>query len=187
MTAGGTVEPPAVRPIHLLHQEGILGLVAIVGLAVRDNGAPLAGLEPAGPLWLSVGVGLAAAAAASLLLLAVRRLPALLRLERFQARLVRGWTISDALAVALLSGLAEEALLRALVQPLLGLFPAAILFALLHLVPDARLWMWPVIALVLGVVLGLLFDGFGYPAAAAGHVLINAFALLRLRGIGGDT
>jgi len=187
VTLGGVpTEPPAVRPVHLLHQEGILGLVAIVGLALRDNGSPLVGLGPTGPLWLSLTMGLAVAAGSSLLLLVVRQLPALVRLERFQARLVRGWTVSDALAVALLSGLAEEALLRALIQPLLGLFPAAILFALLHLVPDVRLWMWPVIALVLGVVLGVLFDSFGYPAAAAGHVLINAFALLRLRGIGDD-
>lgn len=173
-----------MRPVLLLHQEGVLGLVAIIGLALRDDGSAIAGLRPAGPLWLSVAVGLGAAAAASLVLLLLRRLPALARLERFQAKLVRGWTVADAMAVALLSGLAEEALLRALLQPLLGLFPAAILFAVLHLVPDVRLWMWPVIALALGVVLGWLFEGFGYPAAAAGHVLINAAALARLRTIG---
>jgi hypothetical protein len=169
----------------LLHQEGVLGLVAIIGLAVRDGGSPLQGLAPTGPLWWSVVAGCGVAAAASLVLLVLRRLPALVRLERFQARLVGGWTATDALAVALLSGLAEEALLRALLQPLLGLFPAAILFAVLHLVPDARLWMWPVIALALGLLLGLLFNGFGYPAAAAGHVVINALALLRLRNTSG--
>jgi hypothetical protein len=41
--------------------------------------------------------------------------------------------------------------------------------------------MWPAIALALGLVLGLLFEHFGYPAAAAAHILINALALLRLR------
>jgi membrane protease YdiL (CAAX protease family) len=181
VTSDDSPDLPAVRPVQLLHQEGVLGLVAIAGLALRDGGSPATGLTPVGPLWLSVAAGLALAAGSSLLLLLARGLPALARLERFQARLVRGWTVSDALAVAVLSGLAEEALLRALLQPLLGLLPAAILFAVLHLVPDARLWMWPAIALALGVVLGLAFDRFGYPAAAAAHVAINAIALLRLR------
>jgi membrane protease YdiL (CAAX protease family) len=92
----------------------------------------------------------------------------------------------DALSVALLSGLAEEALLRALLQPVIGLFPAAVLFAALHLVPDRRLWLWPVIALALGVMLGALFDYGGYPAAAAAHVTINCCALLRLRSLTAD-
>jgi membrane protease YdiL (CAAX protease family) len=166
--------------VQLLHQEGILGLVAIVGLAIKD-GEPLTGLQPVGPMGWSILAGLTVAAAASGVLWLARKLPALDVLQRFQGRLVRGWTTGDALAVALLSGLAEEALLRALLQPLLGLFPAAILFAVLHLVPDRRLWMWPAIALALGLVLGLLFEHFGYPAAAAAHILINALALLRLR------
>jgi membrane protease YdiL (CAAX protease family) len=186
VTGGHLTEPPAVRPVLLLHQEGVLGLVAIAGLAFREGGSPARGLAAPGSLWLSLVVGLGVAVAASGVMLLISRLPALERLERFQARLVRGWTRSDAVAVALLSGLAEEALLRALLQPLLGLIPAAILFAVLHLVPDARLWMWPAIALALGIVLGLLYDGFGYPAAAAAHVAINALALLRLRGSSTD-
>jgi len=155
-------------------------LVAIVGLALRD-GQPLKGLAPVGPMGWSIVAGVAVAAGSSALLWLARDLPPLEVLQQFQGRLVRGWTATDAVAVALLSGLAEEALLRALLQPILGLFPAALLFAALHLVPDRRLWMWPVIALALGLVLGLVFDRFGYPAAAAGHILINILALLRLR------
>ena len=64
--------------------------------------------------------------------------------------MVEGWSAGDALAVAVFSGLAEEALIRALLQPLIGLVPAAAVFAVLHLVPDRRLWMWPVMALLLG-------------------------------------
>jgi membrane protease YdiL (CAAX protease family) len=171
-----------VRPVQLLHQEGVLGLVAIVGLAVRD-GEPLSGLASNGPLVWSVIAGIVVAAAASGVLWLGRGLPPLEELQRFQSRLVRGWSVSDSLAVAVLSGLAEEALLRALMQPLLGLFPAAILFALLHLVPDRRLWMWPVIALGMGLVLGVVFERFGFPAAAVGHILINALALLRLSAV----
>jgi membrane protease YdiL (CAAX protease family) len=178
-------DPPSVSPVALLHQEGILGVVAIVGLAWRDE-RPLAGLAPDGPLWRSVAVGAAVALAASVALWLVRQWQPLDRLQRFQGRLVQGWTAIDAVAVAVLSGLAEEALLRALLQPILGLIPAAVLFAVLHLVPDRELWMWPVIALGLGIVLGLLFERYGYPAAAAAHIVVNAVALMRLRGFTAD-
>ena len=183
MTIRVPADPPAVPPVQLLHQEGILGLVAIIGLAWRD-GQPLTGLAAQGPILLSVVAGVVVALVTSLALWLLRHVPSLDRLQRFQGRLVRGWSTSDAVAVAVLSGLAEEALLRALLQPILGLFPAALLFSMLHLVPDRKLWMWPVIAFVLGVVLGGLFERFGYPAAAAAHILINALALLRLRSAG---
>ena len=99
--------------------------------------------------------------------------------------MVRGWTITDAVAVALFSGLAEEALLRALVQPLIGLLPAAAIFAALHLIPDRRLWLWPVLAFGIGVVLGGVFEAAGYLAAATAHIFINGLSLLRLRALRG--
>jgi membrane protease YdiL (CAAX protease family) len=125
------------------------------------------------------------AAAAGLLWLA-RRYPALEQLEHWQRKMVSGWSATDAMAVAVFSGLAEEALIRALMQPLIGLVPAALLFAVLHLVPDRRLWLWPVLALLLGFVLGLAFRMGGYPAAAAAHLVINALAFMRLRGARDD-
>lgn len=173
-------DPPAVRAIALLHQEGVLAVVALVGLALRQQG-PVAALAPSGGALRSVALGLVAGLGSSLLLWLVRDLPPMTRLQDFQRGLVREWTVSDALSVALLSGLAEEALLRALLQPLIGLVPAALLFALLHLVPDRRLWLWPVLACALGVMLGVLYEHAGYPAAATAHVAVNACALFRLR------
>ena len=111
----------------------------------------------------------------------LRRLPALSVLEEWQRHMVRGWSVTDAAAVSIFSGLAEEALVRALLQPVIGLVPAALLFAALHFIPDRRLWLWPILALVLGIVLGIIFELSGYPAAAAAHIVINAFALLRLQ------
>jgi len=169
-----------VRPVLLLHQEGVIGLVAVIGLGLKD-GNPLGGLAPQGPLAWSIAVGAAVGIASSGALWLIRRAPPLAELQRFQGRLVRGWTVVDAAAVALLSGIAEEALLRALLQPVIGLVPAALLFAVLHLVPDRRLWMWPVIALGLGLLLGAVFSRYGYPAAAAAHCAINLLALTRLR------
>lgn len=174
-----TSEPPAVRPVLLIHQEGVIALVAVVGLGIRD-GSPLAGLAAQGPYAWSLAIGALVGVASSGALWLTRRLPPLAELQRFQARLVRGWTAADAAGVALLSGIAEEALLRALLQPVIGLVPAAVLFAVLHLVPDRKLWMWPVIALALGLLLGVLFARYGYPAAATAHVVINLLALMRL-------
>lgn len=173
-------ELPTVRPVLLLHQEGVIGLVAVIGLGLRD-GDPLGGLAPEGPLAWSLAVGALVGVVSSGALWLTRHVPPLEELQRFQQRLVRGWTVVDAAAVALLSGLAEEALLRALLQPAIGLYGAALLFAVLHLVPDRRLWMWPVIALGLGIVLGFVFSRYGYPAAATAHCAINLLALMRLR------
>jgi membrane protease YdiL (CAAX protease family) len=163
----------------------VLGLIAIVGLAFRAGGPIPALAATIAPL-ASLAIGLATGLGSSLVLWLIRKVPPLRELQWFQQRLVQGWTVSDALAVAVLSGVAEEALLRALLQPIVGLLAAAALFAVLHLVPDRRLWLWPVIAFALGVVLGLLYETAGYPAAAAAHVAINACALLRLRHLSGE-
>jgi membrane protease YdiL (CAAX protease family) len=101
--------------------------------------------------------------------------------------LVSNWTVTDVIAVALLSGLAEEALLRAFLQPLLGLFPAAVIFALLHVLPDRRLWFWPVMALVIGVCLGYIYEAQGFPAVAAAHIVLNGVGLMRLQRIAAES
>jgi membrane protease YdiL (CAAX protease family) len=173
-------DPPAIRAVALVHQEGVLALVAVIGLSVGERGV-LRALAPTGSLPASVAIGAAAGAAGVSLLWLLRRLGPLERLEQWQRGVVAGWTTTDAVSVALVSGLAEEALLRAFLQPMIGLAPAAVLFAVLHVVPDRRLWFWPVFALASGLLLGVLFELRGFPAAAAAHILINLVALLRLR------
>ena len=180
-TGKGSPDPPSISSRLVAHQEGIVAIVAIVGLGLRD-GSPLTGLAPRGELWTSVGIGLGAGITIAFALWILHRLPPLRRLESWQRHLVVGWSRGDAVAIAVLSGLAEEALARALLQPLIGLVAAAIVFGLLHIVPDRRLWMWPLLAFVLGLALGGVFESGGYPAAAAAHLAINAFGLLRLRG-----
>lgn len=177
---GAVTEPPAIRAVALVHQEGVLALIAVIALSFGESGL-LHALGPVDALWRSVALGLAAGGAWVGLLWLLRFVPHLRRLERWQRGVVSQWTTTDAVSVALISGLAEEALLRAWLQPLIGLLPAAILFAVLHIVPDRTLWFWPAFAFASGVVLGLLFDYAGYPAAAAAHILINLVALVRLR------
>jgi len=172
--------PRSIPAAVLIHQEGVIGVTALVGLSFRSEGLA-AGLAPQGPAATAVFTGLGAGLLCALVFWLLRNLPALAYLEEWQRHMVRGWSIIDVAAVALFSGLAEEALIRALLQPIIGLLPAALLFAALHLVPDRRLWLWPVAAFVLGVALGKIFAVGGYPAAAAAHIAINAFALLRLQ------
>jgi membrane protease YdiL (CAAX protease family) len=158
----------------------VLILVAVVGLAFSERGI-LAAIAPRDGFLEALLVGAASGAGCVAVLWSLRKAPALRDLERWQRELVSEWTNTDAVVVALVSGIAEEVLLRAFLQPVIGLVPAAVLFAVLHLVPDRRLWSWPVFALGCGLVLGVLFDRYGYPAAAAAHVVINLVALLRLR------
>jgi membrane protease YdiL (CAAX protease family) len=160
----------------------VLALIAVVGLMLRAEG-PMHWLAPRGGLpGLATGLaaGLAVGLAASLGLWLVRNAPSVARLERWLVHALRDWAPADCLAVALLSGLAEEALFRALVQPLVGLLPAAILFAALHAYPDRRLWFWPMMALAIGCIFGSLYQHLGYPAAAAAHAVLNAVSMVRL-------
>lgn len=173
-------DPPAIRAVALVHQEGVLAVVAVVGLSFGE-GRILDALASKGPLLGALAAGTAVAAGCVGLLWLLRDVPPLERLERWQRGVVAEWTIADAVSVALISGIAEEALLRAFLQPIVGLVPAAVLFAVLHVVPDRKLWFWPVFALASGILLGVLFEFRGYPAAAVAHILINLIALLRLR------
>ena len=180
MTEPRRIEPSPVRAVSLIHQEGAIALLAAVGLSFTKAGLPST-LAAAGPPAIAIAAGVAFGALWSGVGWLLRRLRPLASLERWQQTLVAGWSRTDAVSVALVSGIAEEALLRAWLQPIVGLVPAAALFAVLHLVPDRRLWFWPVFAFVTGVLLGALFALFGYPAAAAAHTTINLVALLRLR------
>lgn len=178
-------KPRVIPAVVLIHQEGVVAVVALIGLSLSANGV-WGGLAARGSLAMAAIAGTLAGIGAFLVLWVIRGLQPLRALEGWQRDMVRGWTVTDAAAVAVFSGLAEEALVRALLQPLIGLVPAAAVFAVLHLVPDRRLWVWPILALILGIVLGGVYELGGFPAAAAAHVTINALSLIRLRRLSGD-
>ncbi len=164
----------------VVHQEGVIAIVALLGLGVRD-GSPLGGLLGRTGWAEALGAGVLIGLGMVVAQLALRWLEPLRQLEALQTELVGHWTVTDGLAVALLSGVAEEALARALLQPMIGLLGASAVFAVLHVVPDRRAWLWPVLAFVAGIVLGLTFERWGFPAAAAAHVTLNGVGLFRLR------
>ncbi len=86
-----------------------------------------------------------------------------------------------AVALALMSGIAEEALFRGPIQAVLGIWLTAGLFALLHGGGKRRYMAWTAFALVGACVFGALADYFHsiWPAAVA-HIVVNAINLRRL-------
>lgn len=171
--------PPRLHATTILHQEGLFALLAFLAIFLRQ-GDVLSALAPAGPILISVGMGVAVGLLLSLVDLLLSGAPLFRDLESFQSEMIAGWSLQDVFAVSLLSGIAEEALMRAFLLPWIGLIPSALCFALLHIVPDRRLWLWPVMAFAMGLLLGLLFLKWGYPACATAHILINALSFLRL-------
>lgn len=84
--------------------------------------------------------------------------------------------------IAVISSLGEELLFRAVIQPLLGLGVASLLFALVHVPVHRDLWIWPVFALASGLLLGQLFHLTGAALAPfVAHAFFNSVQMLRLR------
>jgi membrane protease YdiL (CAAX protease family) len=101
--------------------------------------------------------------------------------ERELAGMVGPVSVSEALLLAGLSGVGEEALFRGALQGVLGLPAASVLFALAHFPPRPVLWPWTVTAGVVGVALGLVTSWTGdILAAVAAHAGLNAVSLLRM-------
>jgi len=89
--------------------------------------------------------------------------------------------LRDCLVLAVVSGLGEEAVFRAALQPEVGLAVASVIFAAAHFVPRRGLWPWSVFALGAGFLLGALYDATGnLVAPVVAHAGINAVNLRRL-------
>lgn len=78
------------------------------------------------------------------------------------------------LVIALASSLAEEALFRGLLQPSLGLWLTAAIFAVLHVGPTPRYLPWTVMAFGAGLLFGGLFQWSGdLVAPFVAHATVN--------------
>ena len=98
------------------------------------------------------------------------------RVAEVIARVFGPFTMARAVWLGVLSGFCEELLFRGALQPMVGLVPASILFALAH--PVAGWWLF---ALAMGVALGVLYSWGGnlWPCVLA-HALLNTVNLYRL-------
>ena len=105
--------------------------------------------------------------------------------------------MDEVLALAVLSGFAEELFFRGAVQGSWGVVWATVLFALLHAGPARELRAWGVFALIAGALFGgLMVWRSCILAPVIGHFAVNAVGLARLEkhgrssrgdGPGGDS
>jgi len=88
------------------------------------------------------------------------------------------------LALAALSGVAEEAFFRGALQPRVGLVAASVIFGLAHFVPRPEFRVWTVFSLAAGFLLGFLFQATGnLVAPVVAHAVVNGVNLtLLVRG-----
>jgi hypothetical protein len=106
--------------------------------------------------------------------LAVHQLDWARRLHRDFRGILGQLTAKEILVLAIASSVGEELLFRGALQPWVGLWPQAVIFALLHIGPGLRFLPWTASAFVLGVAFGYMFElsgDLGGPIAA--HFTIN--------------
>ena len=67
----------------------------------------------------------------------------------------------EILILAVASAVGEELLFRGALQPMIGIWPQAVIFALLHIGPGTRFLPWTLSAFAVGLVFGWLFHATG--------------------------
>ena len=83
-------------------------------------------------------------------------------------------TSKDILWLALASGFAEEMFFRGAMQPSWGLLVSAFVFGGVHVGPTRTYWPWTLWAIVMGLLLGLIFELTGVLwGTVLAHVVIN--------------
>ncbi len=97
------------------------------------------------------------------------------------AELLGKMTVNQSLILAFTSAVGEEIFFRGFLQSWGGVTVASILFGLLHIAPDRRLWVWPIFAIAMGFAFGWLFEYTGdILAPILAHFTINYFSLMAL-------
>ncbi len=162
----------------------VLAIAAVFWVGLREETIPAALFLNRQTWFLDLGYGLAAGLLLVALWEAARRFLAAAReLETTLALLLTSLKREEAVALALLSGFAEELFFRGAMQGSFGVLVTTLLFAFLHRGPGSGFRIWPVFALFAGALFGGLMVWRGNllgPVVA--HVLVNAVGLWRLSG-----
>lgn len=176
--------PPVTRRRILLLTSGVYATLTLAGFGwaafrgrpwLFGHPHPWLALEAPWDLVASLAAGVALAA---LTLVATRVMVARSRFGRelhlaFR-EILGGLDGMAVLALALASGIGEEVFFRGALQPSLGLLPTSLLFGLLHIGPDRRFLMWTPWALVMGLLLGVIYEATGsLLGCVVAHVAIN--------------
>ncbi len=160
----------------------VLAVAGVVWIGSSQGSIPLALFVDTTRWWVDVGLGLAA----GLALVGVwdvgrRFVPAMRELEAMLAEHLGDLDPSEALAMALISGFAEELFFRGAVQTSWGWGWAVVIFTLMHSGSGRPFRWWTLFAFVAAVVFGGLTVYRGnILAAVVAHVTVNAINLRRL-------
>ncbi len=148
----------------------------------REGSIPLGLFVDPADWWLDLAVGLGAGALLIGVWHLMRRLSGRAReLEHRLGRLLGPLEPVEILALALLSGFAEELFFRGAMQGSWGWLPTTVLFALIHTGPGPAYRMWTLFAALAGLVLGgLMLWRECLLAPVVAHVLVNGVNLGRL-------
>ncbi len=154
----------------------------------RQDGVPLSLFLATGSAGaVAIDVALGAATAASLIgawWVALRISVTARRLDATLAAHVGGLSGDRLIAVALLSGFAEELFFRGALQDAVGIWWATLIFALCHLGPVREARWWAGFAAVAGLLLGgLMLWRENLTAPVVAHCLVNAVGLHRLQRV----
>jgi uncharacterized protein len=161
-----------------------LALAGALWIGLRRGVIPLALFVDPARWWLDLGLGLGAGG----LLLgawwgAERTFPLAKELEARLGEALGIITPTEAIALALLSGFAEELFFRGALQGTVGWAAATVLFGLLHSGPGKAFRLWTLFAVAAGALLGGLMVWRGnLLGPVVGHMLVNGVNLRRLAG-----
>lgn len=161
----------ALAAVALLWRTGWAG----ESILYASQAAARSGIDPLG----DVAIGLLTGGAVVWLSREItRRTRAGRELARALAEALGPITIPQALVLAILSGVAEEAFFRGALQPQVGLAAASLLFGLVHFVPRRELLPWTAFSVAAGFLLGGLFELTGnLVAPVLAHFTVNAVNL----------
>lgn len=165
-----------------------LAVAAAIWIGVRERGVSPALFLDRSSWWLDLLLGLALAVALGLVWWLARGvLPAARRVDRLLAAALGPLRRSEVVALALLSGFAEELFFRGAVQGSWGPVWATVIFALLHGGPGRDYRLWTVFAALAGAALAAVVVWRGnLLAAVVAHAAFNAFGLWRLAALTGE-
>ncbi len=176
------MKPP--RKVHIFFGVIFYGFIGAAGLLwISQMGRPTLGdlFEVKDRLLtygVGIGMGLVIAGASSLI---VKWVPPAKALEQEFGWLLGNQNVWEIGVLALLSGIAEEIVFRGALRAALGPVITVVVFAAAHPPFNSRLTLWPLFALVVGVLLELEFVWTeGLIAPILTHVVVNFVNLLKI-------
>jgi uncharacterized protein len=161
---------------------GGLGGVLIPFVRTVDLPIFLAGSKA---IWLQIMIGIAFGLITAKAGWQIVELPRLYKTKVFFAEIIQPLKLNlfEIILISVCAGVGEELFFRGVVQPLLGIWPTAVLFVLLHgyLNPfNLPLTLYGVFMVLVIGVMGLFTEHIGIITAISAHVAIDYFLLQKL-------